>query len=528
MIELSGIRIETTKQQEEALLKKIASKLRIKQVDIVSYIILRKSIDARKKPILYFEYHVAVSLSAAAVRKLKSRHVSLTPYKKNTYTPLRTTSNKPTKKPVVIGAGPAGIFCTYVLALAGLEPILLERGKDVYARREAVYKFWETGELDEKTNVSFGEGGAGTFSDGKLNSGIKDTSGRIPFILNEFVSCGADDHILYDHKPHVGSDVLMTVLYHLRQKIIELGARVCFEHCVKDFIIENNTIIALETDGNEYPYLETDRAILCIGHSARDTYRLLSDKHIHMEAKDFAVGYRVEHPTKWIDRALYGPSSSLENAAYKLTASINGKRAYSFCMCPGGYVVHASDKAGLLCINGMSNQKRDSGNANSAIIMPVTFDGKTHSFLDAICLQEEIEKKAWQLADGAIPQQLFSDYKANKASSTYGSFSSCVLGKHAFTNLRGLLPTDMEETFIDAMDYFNQRMDGFSHGDTIVSGIETRTSSPVRINRDERLLSNVAGLYPCGEGAGYAGGIISAAVDGMKVAEKIIREINEY
>lgn len=506
----------------------IAHSLRVKKEDIYDFEILKKSIDARKKPDIYYIYKVRVifeeNKSHLISKVLKNNNVTEDNLVEYVIPQAGDVSlNKP---PVIIGMGPAGLFAGYILAQAGFKPIVLERGRDVASRHEDVTHFWETGELNPESNVQFGEGGAGTFSDGKLNTLVKDKFGRNSYVLHTFYKFGASENILYDAKPHIGTDVLMQVVANMRNEIIRLGGQVLFESKVSgmDFD-ETHNLKGLYY--NDSKYIATDVAILAIGHSARDTFRMLHDLDIDMKAKEFAVGFRVEHPQSMIDISQYGKEyKDLPVANYKLTANLDNSRGvYSFCMCPGGYVVNASSVSHKLAINGMSYSDRASGNANSAIIISVgEKDYDMSDPLAGVLFQEELETKAYELGQGRIPQQLFGDFEENVVSTSYGEFESKVCKNTCFANLRQLLSDEMNESFIEAMHRFGRKIHGFDRADAIMSGIESRTSSPVRITRDESFESNFKGLYPCGEGAGYAGGIMSAAMDGMKVAEKIIEK----
>ena len=434
----------------------------------------------------------------------------------------------------------AGLFCAYALMSEGFHPIVAERGKKVEERTADVQKFWETGVLDTASNVQFGEGGAGTFSDGKLNTLVKDPIGRNRFVLETFVKFGAPEHILYENKPHIGTDILADVIKRMREFMTENGVEFLFETCVTGFSTgKNGNLKSIEL--NHDRQIDTDCLILAIGHSARDTFSLLQEKGLNMQAKSFAVGFRVEHPQSEVNLTQYGDlyADKLPAAPYKVTANLpSGRGVYSFCMCPGGYVVNASSEEHRLAVNGMSYSDRGGSNANSAIIVSVTpedfkadairhgvlkdADGK-EDVLSGVRFQERLEEQAWKLGNGKIPQQLFGDYCKNRPSVSYGAFESTTKGDSALCNLRGLLPEELEESFIEGMHHFSRAIPEFDREDAILSGVESRTSSPVRIVRDESFQSNIRGIYPCGEGAGYAGGIMSAAMDGLKVAEAIGR-----
>lgn len=429
--------------------------------------------------------------------------------------------------PVIIGTGPAGLFCGYLLAKHGYRPVLLERGDDVDTRTKAVEAFWNGARLDTESNVQFGEGGAGTFSDGKLNTLVKDKNGRNREVLRIFAECGAPRDILYESKPHIGTDILRNVVVNMRKFIIEHGGSVRFRAKMTGLEIQNGVLAGIKI--NDTDVIKTGNAVLAIGHSARDTFAYLERIGVSMEAKAFAVGMRVEHPQELINACMYGAEhgSALPAAPYKLTAQTStGRGVYSFCMCPGGYVVNASSEEGRLAINGMSYSDRGSRNANSAIIVQVTPDDYGSSGpLAGVAFQRRLEERAYALGKGKIPVQYYGDYVTNAVScGKDNSLKPCIKGEYMFSNLRGLLPKPCEEAFMEGMEQFDRTIKGYARGDAVLSGIESRTSSPVRIHRDADLQSpSVRGLYPCGEGAGYAGGITSAAMDGILVAEMIAK-----
>lgn len=525
MIRINQIKLpvhHTMAQLEE----KICKSLKIKPEQLLTYSIVKKSIDARKKPELRIVYSVNVTVSdeTKIVKKVNNNNIML--IKEKCYQFPQPKTDTQARSPVIIGAGPAGLFCAYVLVLAGLKPVVIERGKTVEERTADVETFWKTGVLNPSSNVQFGEGGAGTFSDGKLNTLVKDPMGRNRFVLETFVKFGAPDRILYENKPHIGTDILARVIHAMRVFMEDSGAEFRFKTCMTDFETKAGQISRIQLNQNEW--LNVSQVVLAIGHSARDTFRMLDEKkELGMEPKSFAVGFRVEHPQEEINLEQYGPCyyQELPAAPYKVTANLpNGRGIYSFCMCPGGYVVNASSEERRLAVNGMSYSRRDGSNANSAIIVSVTpedFDGT--DALAGVRFQESLEEKAFALGNGKIPQQLFGDYCKNQASISYGAYSSNTKGKAVLCNLRGLMPVALEDAFIEGMHHFASSIHHFDREDAILSGVESRTSSPVRIPRNEVFMAKISGVYPCGEGAGYAGGIMSAAMDGLKVAEAILK-----
>ncbi|MGN0170318.1 MAG: NAD(P)/FAD-dependent oxidoreductase [Lachnospiraceae bacterium] len=530
MIKINQVKIPVS-SGKEALESKCAKLLGISVKSIKEMTILRHSIDARKDQV-FDVYQVALKVDReekilSRTQKKNALQISrYEPVKYDFYSRRRKQESKPSIlrcRPVIIGAGPAGYFCGLMLAEHGYRPMIIERGKPVEQRRKDVEQFFSTGKLLSDSNVQFGEGGAGTFSDGKLNTLVKDQEGRSQKVLQIFVEFGAAPDILYESKPHVGTDVLHRVLVNMRKKFLSLGGEIIFETRVKDFLIQDGKVTGVDlSDGRQ---ISTEVCVLAIGHSARDTFEVLNKTEVEMEAKSFAVGLRVEHPQQQINVSQYGErfAEKLPTASYKLTANTQDQRSvYSFCMCPGGYVVNASSEEDLLAVNGMSYHARDGKNANSALIVSVTpEDYPEQGPLGGVRFQQQLEKKAYELGQGCIPQQLFGDFEANRLSNSYGEFESQTRGKAIFANLRELLPEQLNLDLVEGMHLFGKRIHGFDRKDAILSGVESRTSSPVRIKRNEQLQSNIEGLFPCGEGAGYAGGIMSAAMDGLRIAEQI-------
>lgn len=516
--------------EKEQLKKLVLKKLPIKEKDIKDVTIVKKSIDARKKQEIKYTYSIDVNVEKEETILAKVKNLDIQKVKSIVYEDLLHQITNEKKKelkqrPVIVGTGPAGLFCGLMLAEAGYRPILIERGGCVEERVKKVHTFWETNQLDLECNVQFGEGGAGTFSDGKLNTLVKDPMGRNRKVLELFVEHGAPEEILYWNKPHIGTDRLREVVKNMREHILSLGGEVRFHTKLTDICVEKNQLKAIVL--NEKETMECNVLVLAIGHSARDTFSMLLKRGCVMTPKAFAIGVRVEHLQKSINQAQYGDAfEKLPPADYKLTYQSSGGRAvYSFCMCPGGFVVNSSSEQNRLVVNGMSNYKRDEKNANSAILVTVRpEDFLEQGALGGIAFQRKWEESAYQIGKGNIPIQRFGDFKRNQSSSEFGTITPCIKGAYTFANLQECLPSYVVEALLEAMEAFQTKIKGFSDEDVLLSGVETRTSSPVRIERNESFVSNIQGIYPCGEGAGYAGGITSAAMDGMKVYEAITKE----
>ena len=526
MIRLNNINIPL--EYNDAVLRKAAAKeLRVEPKAIKTVSLFRRSVDARKKAQLHFTCTLDVEVAADEnnlLRKAKNA-VKVTPYR---YEAPKWTGGA---SPVVVGFGPAGMFAALVLAQSGAKPIVVERGRDVDARTADVQRFWTSGQLDETSNVQFGEGGAGTFSDGKLNTGTKDSRQRK--VLEEFVSHGAPEEILYNAKPHIGTDKLKITVKNIRREIISLGGKVLFKTKLTGYEVKNDRVCAAVVEsGGKTETIETDSVILAIGHSARDTFEMLADKRLPIEPKPFSVGARIEHRREMIDKAQYGSFAghkALGAAPYKMNVhTANGRGAYTFCMCPGGAVVNASSESGRLCTNGMSEFARDKENSNAALLVSVTPDDYGNdSPLAGMYFQRELEEKAFRLGGGtyAAPVQRVEDFLQNRASAHFGDVVPSIGPDAVPSDLNNILPDYVCDSMKQAITEMGRRLRGFDCPDAVLTGTETRSSSPIRILRDPETLRSIAvkGLYPCGEGAGYAGGIISAAVDGIKCAEAVIK-----
>lgn len=522
MIRISQLKLPVTHTRDD-LERKLARTIRVSPEQIHSYKIVKQSIDARKKEELLYIYTIDVQVSKEET-VLRKNYKNVAAVRETTYVFPESGEKDLRHPPVVIGSGPAGLFCGLMLARAGYCPILLERGEDVDARTKRVREFWLTGVLDEGSNVQFGEGGAGTFSDGKLNTLVKDPSGRNKKVLEILTEFGADPAILYQNKPHIGTDVLSGIVKAIRQEILRLGGTVKFCSAVTGVTIRDGRITQVKTKEQTF---ETDAVILAIGHSARDTFSMLYEAGVPMESKAFAVGLRIQHPQRMINHSQYGleDPGTLGAANYKLTHQCkNGRGVYSFCMCPGGYVVDASSEKGRLAVNGMSDHARDGVNANSALIVTVTpADFQGSGPLAGIQYQRRLEELAYQAGNGRVPIQLYGDFKEGKPSSALGEIEPQMRGRYQLSNLRDILPEYISQSLVEGVERFGQVIRGFDRYDSIFAGVESRTSSPIRIPRDETFESEIRGLFPCGEGAGYAGGITSAAMDGLRVAEEIAK-----
>lgn len=518
-------------QQDMAqLVYAAARQLRIDHTQIKQLDIKKRSVDARKKNDVRLIYTVDVLVKGREDKILKMAHNPKAAIAQDRlYTPPKGKA-APVDRPVIVGFGPAGMFCALVLAQAGYRPIVIERGQDAKTRQEIVRKFWETGELDPSCNVQFGEGGAGTFSDGKLNTGVNNP--RNYWVLEQFANAGAGAEILFDAKPHIGTDVLVNVVQNLREEIIALGGEVRFGAKLTGIRLEGGRVTGAvyETADGEQE-ISCRNLVLALGHSARDTFRMLEQMGVPMQPKAFSMGVRIEHPQRMISDSQYGAfaeNPALGAADYKLNIKLpDGTSAYTFCMCPGGYVVAAASEEGGVVTNGMSNCARDGQNANAALLVtlsPEDFPDK--GTLGGVWYQQQLERAAFA-AGGKnyhAPAQLVGDFLAHRPSTALGSVQPTYLPGVTLCDLHEVLPERITKVLENALPELDKKLHGFAAPDAVMTAPETRSSSPVRILRGENRQSDISGLYPCGEGAGYAGGIMSAAVDGILTAEAILNE----
>lgn len=512
MIKLDQLKLPI-RHSEEDLKNEIIKKLRIKRDQLIEYDVIKRSLDARKKPDLYFVY--VIEAKTRVDHKLKKFYAKgLEQY----VYPV----GKQKISPLVVGFGPAGIFAAYILAKAGLKPVVIERGEDVDARTLTVEEFWQTGKLNDNSNVQFGEGGAGTFSDGKLTTRSKDF--RAKEVMKILVEHGAPEEIMYVNKPHVGTDVLKGVVKNIREHIIELGASIHFNTHMTDLLLEGEQVMGIKTSQGEFysPYV-----VLAIGHSARDSYEMLYESGLGIDQKPFAMGVRIEHPQAMINLNQYGSQEAadlLGAADYKLTHTCkNGRSVYSFCVCPGGMVVSSASEQGGLVVNGMSEHARNQKNINGALLVQIkTEDFESDHPLAGVYYQRKYEQLAYQINNSfTAPIETVASFVHNR-NSGLGSIIPSYRPQTKLGDLSRCLPDFVVESLKEGILAFGHKIKGFDHDDVVLTGIETRSSAPIRMMREFTTFeSNLKGLYPVGEGAGYAGGIVSSAIDGMKIGEII-------
>ena len=550
MLQLTNIKLPPDHQLAD-LEDLVRKTLQLRDGELISWRIARRSLDARRKGQVHYLYTVWAetgddrrilrrlssgrkkkpAAAAAPVHLQAGMEVSCADVPQYRFPAPGTVPLR--HRPVIVGSGPAGLFAAWMLAMHGYRPIVLEMGDPALERQKKIEEYWRSGIPDPASNVQFGEGGAGTFSDGKLNTGVLDSACRNQEVLRIFTEAGAPEDILYESRPHIGTDILIRVVQEMRRRICEAGGDVYFRTEVTDLLLREDGLQphicgVKARDGRVY---ESDHVVLAIGHSARATFRMLAGKPLQMEPKAFAVGVRAEHPQEMINRQQYGPQAGLirEPASYRLAAQLpSGRRVYTFCMCPGGYVINAASEDNTMAVNGMSYHARDSRHANSAVIVSVTPEdflpyGRPDcpAVLNGMLFQYALERAAWQEGGGAAPVQRFEDFRMNRCGGA-GALTPCHKGQWTYANVRSLFPEEIAASLEEGLLAFDDRIPGFAMPDALLTGVESRTSSPVRIVRDSGSLeSTIGGLYPCGEGAGYAGGITSAAMDGIRVAEKI-------
>jgi uncharacterized protein len=526
MLRLTEIKLPLD-HPEAALPQAILKKLHLTAAELSHYSIFKRSYDARKQGQISLVYIVDIETpneKALLQRFKKDAHVMSTP--DITYRPVAQAPSDQRVRPIVVGTGPCGMFAGLLLAQMGFRPILLERGKSVRDRSVDTFGFWLKKRLNPESNAQFGEGGAGTFSDGKLYSQVSDPHHYGRKVLIELVNAGAAPEILYINKPHIGTYRLAKIVQNLRARIAALGGEIHFQTRVQDIDIAQGQVRGVWLENGNY--IASDHVVLAVGHSARDTFQMLFDRGVYIEAKPFSIGFRIEHPQALIDRCRFGPQAGharLGAADYKLVHHCqNGRSVYSFCMCPGGKVVAAASEPGRLVTNGMSEYARDESNANSAIVVGITPEDYPTGPLAGIAFQRQLEERAFALGGGTYeaPGQLVGDFLADRPSTAFGEVYPSYKPGVKLGDLSGSLPDYAIAAIREALLAFDQQIPGFAMNDAVLTGIETRTSSPIRIKRNETYQSlNTLGLYPAGEGAGYAGGILSAGIDGIKVAEAV-------
>ena len=528
MIRINGLEL-TLDEDKKDLAAKAAAILNVEETELAQLSILKESLDARKEQIK-FVYSIAVMHKDEAKILKKNKNINIMPHEEYVPEEIPRGSNILEHRPVIVGFGPSGLFAALKLAKAGYRPLVLERGEAVENRHQSVDHFMKTGRLNTESNIQFGEGGAGTYSDGKLTTRIKDM--RVHEVVKGFLEAGAPEEIAYMSKPHIGTDLLKGIVMEMRKKIISLGGEVRFNTKLEDIIIKNNKVVSIVASGEEIP---CNVLILALGHSARDTYEMIFNRGFSMIAKSLAVGVRVENAQWRINESQYGKdhrNPKLSPAEYALTSkSSDGRGIYSFCMCPGGIVVPAASEQGMLAVNGMSNYKRDGANANSAVVVSVTPKDFGDHPLDGIRFQRDMEKKAF-LSGGAnyfAPCQRVEDFLVGKTTKRFGGVLPTYTPGTKMVRMDRVLPKIVSDALKTGFLDFDRKIEGFARHGAIITGVETRTSSPLRILRGDNLESvNIKGAYPIGEGAGYAGGIVSSAVDGIKLAEEIIKTFKPF
>jgi len=542
MLRLTEIKLPLD-HTEAALKDAILKRLGIAEADLLNFTVVRRSHDARKRSEIIFIYSVDFELSGgeiaeqALIKKLKDeKHLSIAPdvsYHQVAAAPADFAVTNQAARPVVIGTGPCGIFAGLMLAKMGFNPIILERGKAVRERTKDTWDMWRGAKLNTESNTQFGEGGAGTFSDGKLYSQIKDPKHYGKHVIRELVKAGAPEEILYVAKPHIGTFKLVGIVEHMREQIQALGGEFRFSTKVQDIDIDNGKVRGvILADGG---YIASEHVVLAIGHSARDTFEMLYSKGVHIEAKPFSIGFRIEHPQSMIDQARFGspePNPYLGAADYSLVHHAkNGRSVYSFCMCPGGTVVAATSEEGCVVTNGMSQYSRNERNANAGIVVGITPADYPGHPLAGIAFQRRWESNAYVMGGSNYnaPAQMVGDFLNKQPSTMLGKVEPSYTPGVLMTDLRSALPDYAISAIREALPMFDRQLKGFAKYDAVLTGVETRTSSPVRITRHEDSLQslNTEGLYPAGEGAGYAGGILSAAIDGIKVAEAVALSLSK-
>ena len=514
MIKVKNIRVHLNEQLEEKIIKK----LNILNDDLISYKILKKSLDARKKNNIYYLYEVDVNIKNISKIKFNNDIIKYIP---NNYS-YKVTGNKlMNNRPVIVGSGPSGLFCAYMLSCEGFKPLIIEKGEDIDNRVKTVELFWKKGILNENSNVQFGEGGAGTFSDGKLNTLVKDKNFFQKKVFEIFVENGAPEEIMYVNNPHIGTDILKDVVKNIRNKIIKNGGEFRFNCSLTNIFYEKNRITSIQVNNKEI--ISCDNLILALGHSSRETFKMLYNNKINMTSKPFAIGIRIEHLQEVINKSQYGNNYKLlPVASYKLTYKSKSNRGiYSFCMCPGGYVVNASSEKFRLCVNGMSNYKRDSKNSNSAIVLTVDEKDYGNDIFAGVQFQRNLEELAYNEGNGNIPIQSLDDFYNNKTSKKLPILPS-IKGKYTLSNINNIFSKNICDDLKEAIKYFGTKIDNFDKN-AVICAVESRTSSPIRIIRNDRFMTNIYGVYPIGEGAGYAGGITTSAMDGIRIFDSIIK-----